>query len=86
MSRAQTNNTVGQVEAGGVVVSRENARAGMRVTWRGRSRVIDEVGDAGVWLQQTPRIIAGKSSNTGRTFIYFSEAAKFKLIVAEGAR
>lgn len=77
---------LGDDETPALVVSRANARAGLAVTWRGKPRVIDEVGDAGVWLQPTRRIASGRSSNTGRTFIYFSEAAQFKLLAAEGAR
>jgi hypothetical protein len=59
------------------LLTKANARAGVRVVFRGEERVIDDVAEGemgGVWLKPV-------TEKEARDFLYFSEAASFNVTV-----
>lgn len=65
------------MKAGLELLTKANARSGVRVIFRGEERVIDEVAEGemgGVWLKPV-------TEQEGRDFLYFSEAASFNVTV-----
>lgn len=65
------------MKAGLELLTKDNARAGATVIFRGEERIIDEVAEgakAGVWLKPATEL-------EGRDFIYFGEAARFNVLL-----